>query len=577
MGEHDRHAGARCARVFLPGRAVFPLFQNPGVPYMLDKMSMRARLTAMVVLALMGFLLVGAVSLYAQRRDTLESRKEKVRDIVQTGLGIVQHYETLASQGKLPVADAQREAKEALAAMRYGSDDYMSILDKDLKFVMHPIKAALVGKSLYAVNDPNGNKLGELFASAIRSGGGKGGFAEYVWEKNKDVGVVGKVSYLGVSSGWNWVIVTGVYLDDVEAAFRVQLTQLLVAGGVVLLIMWGASELIKRSVLRQLGGEPAYAAEVVRTIASGDLTRQVNISGNPDSLLAAIAGMQRDLHQLIGRISGNADSLTQMAQSLASHASEVTSVSDSQSSSASAMAASIEEMTASISQIADHAGAARDVSAESGQLSSDGAKVIADAVDEMRRIHDAVSDTSMAITDLAGKTETISSIMNVIKEVADQTNLLALNAAIEAARAGEQGRGFAVVADEVRKLAERTSSATEEIARMIADIKESSGQSQETMDEAMNRVTHGLALAEQGGESIARIRDSAVRVVQVVNEISQALKEQSVASNDIALNVERIAQSASGNAQAARQVAQASSSMRDLTSELHHAVHRFSV
>ena len=577
MGEHDRHAGARCARVFLPGRAVFPLFQNPGVPYMLDKMSMRARLTAMVVLALMGFLLVGAVSLYAQRRDTLESRKEKVRDIVQTGLGIVQHYETLASQGKLPVADAQREAKDALAAMRYGSDDYMFILDKDLKFVMHPIKAALVGKSSYAVNDPNGNKLGELFASAIRSGGGKGGFAEYVWEKNKDVGVVGKVSYLGVSSGWNWVIVTGVYLDDVEAAFRVQLTQLLVAGGVVLLIMWGASELIKRSVLRQLGGEPAYAAEVVRTIASGDLTRQVSISGNPDSLLAAIAGMQRDLHQLIGRISGNADSLTQMAQSLASHASEVTSVSDSQSSSASAMAASIEEMTASISQIADHAGAARDVSAESGQLSSDGAKVIADAVDEMRRIHDAVSDTSMAITDLAGKTETISSIMNVIKEVADQTNLLALNAAIEAARAGEQGRGFAVVADEVRKLAERTSSATEEIARMIADIKESSGQSQETMDEAMNRVNHGLALAEQGGESIARIRDSAVRVVQVVNEISQALKEQSVASNDIALNVERIAQSASGNAQAARQVAQASSSMRDLTSELHHAVHRFSV
>ena len=577
MGEHDRHAGARCARVFLPGRAVFPLFQNPGVPYMLDKMSMRARLTAMVVLALMGFLLVGAVSLYAQRRDTLESRKEKVQNIVQAGLGIVKHYEDQASQGKLPLAEAQRQAKEALAAMRFGTDDYMTILDKDLTFLMHPIKAALVGKSLYAVNDPKGNKLGELFATALRSGGGKGGFAEYVWEKNKDVGVVGKVSYLGVSSGWNWVIVTGVYLDDVEAAFRVQLTQLLVAGGVVLLIMWGASELIKRSVLRQVGGEPAYAAEVVRTIASGDLTRQVNISGNPDSLLAAIAGMQRDLHQLIGRISGNADSLTQMAQSLASHASEVTSVSDSQSSSASAMAASIEEMTASISQIADHAGAARDVSAESGQLSSDGAKVIADAVDEMRRIHDAVSDTSMAITDLAGKTETISSIMNVIKEVADQTNLLALNAAIEAARAGEQGCGFAVVADEVRKLAERTSSATEEIARMIADIKESSGQSQETMDEAMSRVNHGLALAEQGGESIARIRDSAVRVVQVVNEISQALKEQSVASNDIALNVERIAQSASGNAQAARQVAQASSSMRDLTSELHHAVHRFSV
>ncbi len=538
---------------------------------------MRARLTAMVVLALMGFLFVGAVSLYAQRRDTLESRKEKIQNIVQTGLGIVKHYENLATQGKLPQAEAQRQAKEVLAAMRFGTDDYMTILDKDLVFLMHPIKPALNGKSLYAVNDPRGNKLGEMFAAALRNGNGKGGFAEYVWEKNKEVGIVGKVSFLDTSPVWNWSIVTGVYLDDVDAAFRVQLTQLLMAGGVVLIVMWGASELIKRSVLRQLGGEPAYAAEVVRTIASGDLTRQVAASGGQSSLLGAIAGMQRDLHQLIGGISGNADSLTQMAQSLASHAGDVTAVSDSQSSSASAMAASIEEMTASISHIADSAGAARDVSAESGKLSAEGAKVIADAVDEMRRIHDAVSDTSMAITDLAGKTETISSIMNVIKEVADQTNLLALNAAIEAARAGEQGRGFAVVADEVRKLAERTSSATEEIARMIADIKESSGQSQETMDEAMNRVNHGLALAEQGGESIGRIRQSAERVVHVVNEISQALKEQSIASNDIALNVERIAQSASGNAQAARQVAQASSSMRDLTSDLHHAVHRFSV
>ena len=139
MGEHGRHAGVRCANVFLPGKAVFPSFQNPGVLYMLDKMSIRARLTAMVVLALMGFLLVGAVSLYAQRRDTLESRKEKVQNIVQAGLGIVKLYEDQASQGKLPLAEAQRQAKEALAAMRFGTDDYMTILDKDLTFVMHPI------------------------------------------------------------------------------------------------------------------------------------------------------------------------------------------------------------------------------------------------------------------------------------------------------------------------------------------------------------------------------------------------------------------------------------------------------
>ena len=144
----------------------------------------------------------------------------------------------------------------------------------------------------------------------------------------------------------------------------------------------------------------------------------------------------------------------------------------------------------------------------------------------MRRIHDAVSDTSMAITDLAGKTETISSIMNVIKEVADQTNLLALNAAIEAARAGEQGRGFAVVADEVRKLAERTSSATEEIARMIADIKGKLRPIARNHGRGDEPGESWPGAGRAGRQSIARIRDSAVRVVQVVNEISQALKNK---------------------------------------------------
>lgn len=542
---------------------------------MFQTLSMRAKLNALVAIAFFGVLFISGASLYNQYQEGFEGHKSRVLNLVQSGLSIVTFYEKQASSGAMPEAAAKHAAKAALTAMRYGSNDYIYIFDQDFKFITHP-KEALVGKSVDSLKLADGVNLGELFRNALREGNGKA-YSRYVWEKNPQVGIVGKVSYIATSEVWHWSVGTGVYLDDVDALFRAQAIKLLSASLVIFVVLLLASVAIKRSVQSQLGGEPAYAAEVVKIIASGDLTMPIEVRGDQNSLLGAIAAMQRDLRSLIGRIGYSANALSDMSRSVATLANEVTNVSDQQSQAASGMAASVQQMTVSISHIADSAGSARDVSDESGKLSAEGAKVIAEAVTEMRRIHESVQDTSHAIDDLGKKTETISTIMNVIKEVADQTNLLALNAAIEAARAGEQGRGFAVVADEVRKLAERTSSATDEIARMIVDIQQSSGQSQHTMDEAVSRVNNGLTLAERGGETVGRIHTSADRVADVVNAISSALRQQNAASTDIARNVEHIAQSASGNAHSARQVAEATTQMRDLTNELHQSVGRFRV
>ena len=542
---------------------------------MFQSLSMRAKLNALVTIAFFGVLFISGASLYNQYHEGFEGHKARVLNLVGSSLSIVAFYEKQASSGALPEAEAKQAAKSALAAMRYGSNDYIYIFDQDFKFIVHP-KEALVGTSVDSLKAADGVNLGQLFRTALREGNGKG-YTRYLWEKNPQVGVVGKVSYIATSGVWRWSVGTGVYLDDVDALFKEQAIKLLSASLVIFVVLMLASAAIKRSVQSQLGGEPAYAAEVVKIIASGDLTMPIEVRGDQNSLLGAIAAMQRDLRSLIGRIGHSANALSDMSRSVATLANEVTNVSDQQSQAASGMAASVQQMTVSISHIADSAGSARDVTDESGKLSAEGAKVIAEAVTEMRRIHESVQDTSHAIDDLGKKTETISTIMNVIKEVADQTNLLALNAAIEAARAGEQGRGFAVVADEVRKLAERTSSATDEIARMIVDIQQSSGQSQHTMDEAVSRVNNGLTLAERGGETVGRIHTSADRVADVVNAISSALRQQNAASTDIARNVEHIAQSASGNAHSARQVAEATTQMRDLTNELHQSVGRFRV
>jgi len=211
------------------------------------------------------------------------------------------------------------------------------------------------------------------------------------------------------------------------------------------------------------------------------------------------------------------------------------------------MAAAIEEMNASIGHVAENSQNAREISASSGQVSSEGTEVIQQTVGSMTRIAGAVRDASATVAQLGEESQAISAIIDVIKGIAGQTNLLALNAAIEAARAGEAGRGFAVVADEVRKLAERTSLSTQEIEGMIGRIQDGTSEAVCNMETGVRQVEEGVTFATQAGGSIADIRLSADQVSRAVNDISEALAQQTTASHEIAENVARIAAMANEN------------------------------
>ena len=312
-------------------------------------------------------------------------------------------------------------------------------------------------------------------------------------------------------------------------------------------------------------------------LASGDLTAHIDLKARDE--LRFVAGsfneMASAMRELIGSIKDNSDHVADSARNLVASSGQIHVASQCQSDAASSMAAAVEEMTVGIENIARNAGEADMLAKHSGDLSRQGGEIVASVVAEISAIADSVAMSARTIEELGERSGQISAIVGVIGDIAAQTNLLALNAAIEAARAGEQGRGFAVVADEVRKLAERTANSTKEISEMVQAIQHGTRGAVEGMEQGVERVNEGVLRAQRAGEAMGSIREAASQVLSTVAEISHALREQSVASAEIAKQVTMIARMAEENGTAVGSNHQTASRLGDLANTLLGNVSRF--
>ncbi|NMF91062.1 methyl-accepting chemotaxis protein [Aromatoleum petrolei] len=506
-------------------------------------LSVGFRLRLIVIVAFVLFAAVMVQAVVSFRGAMEDERKGTVQHSVESVHGTLEYFQKREAAGELSREDAQAAAKAAIKGLRHGDGEYFFITDMHPHTLMHPIKPELDGRDMSDAADPKGKRLFVEFVKVVRKDGA--GFVDYLWPKPGESEPQPKISYVKGFAPWGWIIGTGVYVNDMNRVFWRQTTQTLVFAGVAVLLLILVSWRIGRGILRQLGGEPSELQRIAARIAERDLTSHVKVKEDDSrSITYAMDQMQSRLAEVIRRVRDNAHDVTDAVHQAADAGQAIHDAALHQTEVAGSTAAAIEQMAVSIAHVSDNTDEARSNSQRTAEVAQRGEDLARDASEGIAQISDTVTSAAKQIQVLRDRSGEIGEIADVIREISDQTNLLALNAAIEAARAGEQGRGFAVVADEVRKLAERTGAATAQISQVIVSVKAETESAVASIEEIVPKVDSGARRSKEAADALRQIREGAHDTLGRLEDVVLSMKELTAASNSVATNMQEVAQMA---------------------------------
>ncbi|WP_447603167.1 methyl-accepting chemotaxis protein [Nitrospira sp. Nam80] len=347
--------------------------------------------------------------------------------------------------------------------------------------------------------------------------------------------------------------------------------------GIIAIIVVVTYFMLRSMVLKPLVQMSSISMDIAK--GEGDLTKRVPVSGNDE--IAHLGGYFNEfiekLQKMIKKVAHVTDKVASASVELSATAEEISKGTETLTSRASQTAAAVEEMNATVGQVAQNSGKAASLAQDTVKTAKDGGAVVSNTISGMQQLSAAVSNSATIIAELGKSSDQIGEIVRTIEDIADQTNLLALNAAIEAARAGEQGRGFAVVADEVRKLAERTTKATKEIGDMIRQIQQDTRGAVDSMQQGTQKVSAGVELVNKTGEALSQIVQMVSESADMIRQIAVASEEQSVATQQIASDIENVAKVTKDSASGAHESAKASQDLSQLAVELQNIVGEFKI
>lgn len=480
---------------------------------------------------------IKSYDLWQLKNDLISERKMQSSNAVDMAFNVIAFYETQQKNGLLNKLDAQKGALASVKAMRYDEGNYIWINDMQLRMVMHPTNSRLDGTDLSTFTDSDKKPLFVDIVNGAKLNGS--GFEYYMWPKPGESIPSEKLSKYSLFEPWGWVIGTGVYIDDIDDNFLTRLIE----SAIFIILITPLLAWLTISTIRSITRPLLSMSNTMKEVAKGNLSKRINTTnqdelGNLGLTINATLDIQQDL---IKKMRLSSSQMLSSAEQMASTAEQTSSGVMQQSEETQLLSTSMNKMSNTAKHVADSSQQTANITVHAAAAAQEGKNIVLETINSINGLAGQLENQASNIIKLEEDMNNVESFLSIIRDISDQTNLLALNAAIEAARAGEQGRGFAVVADEVRALAKRTQESTDQINTLNSELKQACKNAVSMMSESHNEAQKCIQSASNAGQHLVSIVEHVQEILEMNTVVASSAHQQSSVADEMSLSLNNIA------------------------------------